>query len=80
VFSLRLSSAADTATGIVPEPGGGTQGALDPYAVLVPYSNLQALTSKPFGFTDPFKVADVCATDDAAPVTTDGSGGNVLND
>jgi len=36
---------------VSPAPGEGTHAALAPYAVLVPYSNLHALTSDPSGST-----------------------------
>ena len=41
----------------------------------MPYSNVHAVTSEPLGFTVAFRVAVVCAIDDAAPVTTVGATG-----
>ena len=54
--------AAETATGVVPDPGGGVHGALGPYELLGPYSSLQSLTSPPLGLTLAFSVAVVCVT------------------
>ena len=38
-----------------------------------PYSKRHALTRTPLGFTVAFTVAEVCVTDEAAPVTTIGA-------
>lgn len=67
---------ADTVTGLSPETDG-VHGALDPYFVVVPYSNIHSLTSMPRGVTVPLRVAEVAATDDAASVTTVGGPGLV---
>ena len=45
----------------------------------MPYSNVQALTSPPLGFTVAFNVAALCVIADAAFVTTVGGFGSVLN-
>ena len=45
----------------------------------MPYSNSHFVTSPPFGFTVAFSVAVVCATAEAALVTTVGALGSVLN-
>ena len=74
VSTSRPVTGADTATGLVPEPGEVAHGALDPYEVVVPYSNLQSLTSAPLGLTVAFSVAVAWLTGDAAPVTTVGAG------
>ena len=44
----------------------------------MPYSNSHLLTSPPFGFTLALSVAVVCATGEAALVTTIGALGSVL--
>jgi hypothetical protein len=77
VFALNPVSDADTATEASPDPGSDEHATLDPYETDVPYSNLHSLTSPPFGFTDAFKLAPLCVTDDAAPVTTVGALGNL---
>jgi hypothetical protein len=79
VFAVRPVTAADTATGLTPDPGAGAHGALDPYDVVVPYSSLHSVTSPPFGLTVALSVAVVDPTDDAASVTTVGALGSVLN-
>jgi hypothetical protein len=79
VLALKPVTAADTDTAELPEPGAGEHGALDPYAVLVPYSNEHTLTSPEFGLTVAFKAADVWVTADAASVTTVGGFGNVFS-
>jgi hypothetical protein len=71
--------AAETATALSPDPGEDAHGALDPYEVVVPYSNTHSLTAPAFGFTLAFNVAAVCDTDEAAFVTTVGTFGGVLN-
>ena len=55
--------AADTATGVVPDPGEGVHGTVAPYEDVVPYSNLHSLTSPPLGFTSAHKLAVDCVTD-----------------
>ena len=73
-------TAADTATGLSPDPGSGEHGdGLIRSRSCVPYSNLHSLTSPPLGFTVAFSVAVVWATDEAALVTTVGALGSVLN-
>ena len=72
MLALRPVTAAVTATGLEPDPGGGLHGALDPYSSVVPYSKWQSLTAAPSGFTVAFKVAAVCVNDDATPVCTAG--------
>ena len=42
----------------------------------MPYSIVQAVTVEPFGLTVPFRVAVVCATNEAVPVTTVGALGS----
>jgi hypothetical protein len=79
VLGLSDVTAADTDTAEPPEPGAGEHDALDPYAVLVPYSSVHSLTSPEFGLTVAFNVAEVAATADAASVTTVGGLGNVVN-
>src|ERR1700676_638094 len=78
VFSARPLTDAATATGLVPDPGSAEHGALDPYGIVVPYSNLQSVTFPPAGFTVAFSVAEGCVTAEAAWVATDGAG-SVLN-
>ena len=70
---------ADTATGLLPEPGEGVHGALDPYEVVVPYSSSHLLTGPPLGLTVAFNVAVVWVTADAAFVTTAGAFGSVVS-
>ena len=79
MFALKPDTAADTATALLPDPGDGVHGALEPYELDAPYSSLHSVTSPPFGLTVPFNVADVCATDDAGSVTTVGAFGNVFS-
>src|SRR5579859_4231318 len=78
VFSARPLIAADTATFVVPEPGAGAQGWLDSYVVVVPYSSLHSLTSKPLGLTLALSVALVGASELAASVLTVGLTGVLL--
>jgi hypothetical protein len=78
VLGTRPAIAADTATGLVPEPGEGVHGALDPYAVVVPYSNLHSVTSLPSGFTVALRVAELEVIDDADPVVRPRVRGSVL--
>jgi len=59
VFGVRAVSFADTATGLVPDPGSDLHGAFDPYLVLVPYSNSHSVTFCPSGLTLAFRVAEV---------------------
>ena len=79
MFGLSRDSAADTATGLPPDPGAGVHDALDPYAVVVPYSSLHSLTSALFGLTVALSVAEVCVTDEAGFVTTAGEASSVLS-
>ena len=79
MFALKLDADADTATALLPAPGDGVHGALDPYEIDGPYSSLHSVTSPPFGLTLPFNVAADCATADAGSVTTVGAFGNVFN-
>jgi len=51
---------ASTTTGLDPDPGSAAHEALDPYPVVVPYSNLHAVTFCPSGLTLAFSVAEVC--------------------
>src|SRR5438132_10197511 len=60
VLGKRPVIAADTATGLDPEPGSEEHGALEPYEVDVPYSNSHFVTSEPLGLTMAFSVAVVC--------------------
>src|SRR5271165_644808 len=79
VSGLSPATAADTSTGLVPEPGlDGVQGTVDPKDFVSPYSNSHLLTSPPLGLTVAFSVAEVCVTDEAALVTTVGAFGSVL--
>ena len=70
VSGFRPVSVADTCDAVVPEPAS-TTAVLDPYAVVVPYSN-QYFASDPPGFTDPDSVALEVSAPDAEPVTTVG--------
>ena len=79
VFGLRRDTDADTATGLVPDPGAGLHGALDPYEVVVPYSSLHSLTSPPLGLTLALRVAVVWVTDAAGSLITVGALGRVLS-
>jgi hypothetical protein len=80
VFALKPETAADTATALLPDPGDGVHGALDPYELDVPYSSLHSLTSPPFGLTLPFNVAADWVTPDAGSVTTVGGLAKVFRD
>ena len=54
-----------TATGLDPDPGSDAHGTLDPYELVLPYSNSQVVES-PLGLTVPLSVAvvfDVVAPD-----------------
>ncbi len=59
---MRPEIAADTAAGALPDPAMGVHGAVDPYALVGPYSNSHFVTSPPMGFTVAFNVAEVCVT------------------
>jgi hypothetical protein len=78
-LALKPVTAADTDTAEPPAPGAGEHDALDPYAVLVPYSNEHSPASDPFGLTVAFNVAEVAATADAASVTTVGAFDSVVS-
>jgi hypothetical protein len=79
VFVVRPVIDAETATGLVPDPGAGVHEALDPYEFVVPYSSLHSVTLAPLGFTLAFRVALVWVIDDAFSVTTTGALGSVLS-
>ena len=79
LFSLRNPTDADTATGLVPDPGAGEHGAVKKYTTVAPYSKKHSLTSPPFGFTLPFSVTVVGVSDEAAMVSTLGGFGVVVN-
>ena len=72
---MRPVIAADTATGLSPEPGEGVHVTEpDLYSVVVPYSNLAfADFDPPSGFTLAFSVAVVCVIDDAGFGSTVGA-------
>jgi hypothetical protein len=63
-------SIADTWDAVVPEPAS-TTAVLDPYAVVLPYSN-QYFVSEPLGLTDPDSVTLEVSAPDAELVTTVG--------
>jgi hypothetical protein len=79
VFTVRPVIDAETATGVVPDPGEGEHGALDPYDVVAPHSTRHSLTALPFGFTVAFSVAEADVMDDADPVATVGRVTSVVN-
>lgn len=79
VFAPRPDTDADTATGLLPDPGSEEHGTLNPYDVEVPYSKWQSLTPPSLGLTVAFNVAEVGVTDDTAPVTTAGAFGSAVN-
>jgi hypothetical protein len=69
VFCVRPVADVETVTGLLPDPGAAVHGALSPQLAVVPYSNLQLLTSTPLGFTVALKVAASELTAEAEPVT-----------
>ena len=72
VLALRPEIMPETATLLVPAPGAGVQGTLEVYGMVVPYSSLHSVTSKPLGLTTPLSVALVVAMGLAGSVLTVG--------
>ncbi|HYB24334.1 MAG TPA: hypothetical protein VED41_11080 [Solirubrobacteraceae bacterium] len=75
VSSVR---AADTATGLCPDPGSEEHGWLEVYSSEVPYSKRQVETLLSWGFTVAFNVAVRCAIAVALSVSTVGGDGAVV--
>src|SRR5438552_9117401 len=78
VLALRPEIMPETATLLVPAPGAGVQGTLEVYGMVVPYSSLHSVTSKPLGLTSPLSVALVVAIELAGSVLTVGLTGAPL--
>jgi hypothetical protein len=70
VSGFRPLSVADTCDAVVPEPAS-TTAVLDPYAIVVPYSN-RYFVSDPPGLTDPDSETLEVSTPEAEPVRTVG--------
>src|SRR5271165_6235392 len=72
VLGLRPVISTDTETAPVPDPGSLLQDAFLPRTLAGPYSNVQVVTSPPFGFTVALSTAVEALTEVALPVRTVG--------